>query len=150
MKKNLWEYEPGALANHPTRAVIEAFSLDVCRLQLQHYDASGDPVHLQRAYRVARAFGDLTPAFLALLQPHLDDWLAGAVRTTTRADQRQKRTALLLDYYHELRRMEANLPGCAASKDEIYRRLAKRFGVKSPDAVEQQVLKQEGRDGRRR
>jgi hypothetical protein len=142
---NLHELAPGALAEHADRAMMEVFGLDACRLQLEHFTASGDPVHLQRAYRIARAFGELSPAFLQLLQPHLDAWLGEPVKSTKRADQRQKRAALLLAYYHEMRRMEREQPGHATSKDEIYARVAKLMDT-TAGAVEQQVLTHEGRD----
>lgn len=141
---NFWEYEPGALTNHPSRATIEVFAVDACRLQLEYYRASGDAIHLKRAYQVARAFGELSPPFSTMLLPHLDTWMSLG-KSTLRANQRQKRNAILLDYYREMQRAKPADRRRKGFQRNLYRRVAERYKT-TWQSVEQHVLEHEGRD----
>ena len=140
------EIPPGALANSSAPEITEQLIRGDVRLYCGLFDLSGDPAQLWRAWRTARALGEIPPACMALLAPRLDQ-LAKEPRNETRAEQHEQRNWILLDYYHELARMKEGRPGCATSKTEARRGVAKRH-KSSEGAVKQMVMEHEGRGQR--
>lgn len=145
--KKLWECEPGELTEQA--AMVQFFADDVCRVQTELFALNGDPVHVWRAWRAARACGDISPRAMKCLAPHMDALAVAEIQTRnpTRATQRETRNWILLAYYHEQRRRLENRPGCAESTDAIYRYLGTHYRT-TADRVEQLVRQHEKRDDR--
>lgn len=137
--KPLHECGPGEAPcpTGPARVVVAALQASECSVECGLYGSSGDEVHLWRAWRTARACGDLPVECLQLLLPHLDA-LAAAGIDGLRADQRRRRNDLLVEFYRLL-------PG--RRRADVYRRVAARFSTRA-DVVKQAVLEYECRTSR--
>lgn len=142
-----WDMPVGTLAKSVPE-VIEwsmLFMGSDIESELAFYCETGDVSHLWRAWRTARAFGDVPPAFMAMIAPHLDK--LATEKSEARAEQREGRGYALFRYYHELNRMAEKRPGCAKDKTE-----ARQFAVRRTDTDEgtlkQMILKHEGKGQR--
>lgn len=155
-KKAFWKYEPDALAEPPERAAMfHVFAGKECQRHLELFEQYGEPVHLWKAWRSARACGAIPPDVFERLVPYLDKLTSLEVQgeTPARAKQREDRAWILRDYYYEKAERDAMLDdpekkSSASSMAEIYRRVASRHDT-TPGSIEQMVLKHEHRDGRR-
>lgn len=141
--KKFYEMQPGEAANLDPG--IRIFADNASMFELTLYINDGDQVNLWRAWRAARACGDISPKILTALMPHLDA-IASSKMGSNRADQRAIRNHMLLDYYHELKLH----PGGKLSKGErlkLLNRLHRRWG-RSPKAIDLLIMKHEGRLGK--
>lgn len=145
--EQFYEAEPGKFAGHVAEQAFRQLAENVVRFECQTFAASGDEVHLWRAWRAARACGEVSRTALAMLAPHLDKLAAHIGKSPTRADQREHRNEVLVAYYHEVDRMREKRPEAPRSLAEARSMVAERFDISS-GAVEQMVLDHEKRKGK--
>lgn len=146
----LYAHPVGALAD--ADPAIRAFALDHALddvlAELALHVTSGDPVHLWRAWRTARVFGDVPPALLVLIAPHLDA-MATCESTSSRVEGREATAYMLADYDAQVERdkRKAEKEGRPTNLTECRRRTGARWG-KTEGAVNQAVLKRDRALGR--
>lgn len=146
------EMAPGSLSDlgsDTDRALISQLVIGEIRLELQLFESSGNSEHLWRAWRCARALGDLSPDLIALFQSHLDALAYDERGRTGSAERAVDRNYILLAYYHEQHRRSCGLSGAATSDAECHRRAAKQFGTTAA-SVKDMVMVFEGRGQRGR
>lgn len=139
-KQALHECRPGELAHLARNRAVQLLHEKECRSECQLYDLSGDETHLWRAWRIARAIGNLSPKCLALLGPRLDG-IAARPRNPIRANQRRTRNDALMRYYDLLEAGE--------NKTNARRSTARERGT-TEGAMKQRVLEHEMRTKRKR
>lgn len=143
--KPLHDCAPGELAHLATLLPMRWLAHDQCRVNCNLFDDSDDEPHLWRAWRAARALGDLTPECLALLLPRLDAFAVKALDgNTARANQRAARAAILVYYYHLT---ATDRDGERVTKARANQIVAAAHRT-TPANVKQLVLKHEGRGQR--
>lgn len=143
--KPLHDCAPGELAHLAALLPMRWLAHDQCRVNCKLFDDSDDETHLWRAWRAARALGDLTPECLALLLPHLDALAVKALEgNTARANQRTKRAAVLVHYYHLTIPDRHRKPVTKARARQIVAAAHRTTAAN----VKQLVLKHEGRGQR--
>lgn len=145
--KKLYELSPGELANLNDGGVSRMFIHGECRRHCQLYVQSKgkDTVHLWRAWRTARALGDIPPECMRLLVPHLDA-LAVAPKNPKRAEQRELKNFMIANYYHGIEVMSDGR-GTAKTKKQVRERVAKNYDT-TEAVVKMAIMEHEGRKGR--
>lgn len=144
-KKPLWQYAPDELATSLEQvAMLRVFAGKESRRHIELFERYGNPVHLWKAWRCARACGPILPEAIDYFTRHFDKLAAIELEngTPARAKQREERDWILRDYY-----AEKGLSKGERSLTKIYARVAARHNT-TAGGVEQLVLQHEGRDGR--
>jgi hypothetical protein len=136
--------------------VLRAFAGKECQRHIELFERHGDPVHLWKAWRCARACGPLPAEIMERFIPYIDKLAAIELkpRTPARAQQREDRDWILRDYKYEkgvrdAMRSDPKTKDAALSLTDIYKRVAARHKT-TAGRVEQLILQHEGRDGRGR
>lgn len=143
-----WDMPVGIYKNAAPEVLewLMEFTWPDIRNELLFYVETGDESHLWRAWRAARAFGDVPPKLMAMIAPHLDE-LAASSKSALRAEQRETRWYVVDGYYHEVKRMEEKRPKCAKNLTEARQWVAERFNT-TEGAVKQMVMEHEGKGQR--
>lgn len=144
-RQPFWKFAPNALAE-PTEgaAMLQVFAGKECQRHIELFERHSDPMHLWKAWRCARACGNVPVEIVERFIPHLDKLAAIELQgeMPARAKQRENRDWILRDYY-----AEKGMCDGPPNLTEIYQRVSKRCKT-TAGRVEQLVLQHEGRDGR--
>ncbi len=149
--KEFHEHEPGELLERlksdQDQATVWTFLISEIRVELQLFEQNGKVEHIWRAWRTARAMGELPIEVYELLSPYIDLLAYDDSKRTGSAADAVNRNYKLLNYYHEVQRWKDGVEGAATSWKECYKRVADRFNT-SQESVKQMVLEHEGRGQR--
>lgn len=141
MGKRLYQVRPESIPPDAGPLVMSEFEME-----LEHFKRSGDATHLWRGWLLARSLEGGHASMFQAIAPLIDAY-AVANCEGLRADQAEARNWILADYYHELSRIAEKRKGAPKNKRAARILVAKRHNT-TPGAVEQMVLKHEGKDGR--